>query len=182
VRDTVLLAAYAGAVIASTFVHDARVLAAGILVALLLAGRRAPRLARRALTTVLLFHGSVMISYAVASHLSGKESGPYLLLATTRVLGIAFLTFLVADRLNLFRALAFSRVFSTALIIAYGQIVTFRHALRDFLFALRSRSADPPSLRRLFLHRGVTGAWFLRKSLRASTEITAAMKSRGLIE
>ncbi|MFH1279042.1 MAG: ABC transporter permease [Candidatus Eisenbacteria bacterium] len=178
-KDRFFLGVYLAAVITATMVHDPRILAAGLAGAAVLAGRRAPRIAVRAFTAVVLFQGFVLLSYGALSLLRGGGSAGYVLLAGTRVFTITFFTFLVADRVNLFRALAFSRTLSSLLVLAWGQIATFRRVLADFRLALESRAIDRPAVRDLFRHGGSAGAWFLRKSLHSSAEITQAMKSRG---
>lgn len=178
-KDRLLLALYLVAVVAATMVHDPLLLAGGLAAAAALAGRRAFRIALRALAAVLLFQGAVLLSYGALSLYRGGGSGAYVVLAGVRVFTITFFTFLLADRVNLFRALAFSRTLSSLLVLAWGQIATFRRILADFRLALRSRTIEKPSFRDLFRHGGAAGAWFLRKSLHSSAEIAEAMKSRG---
>lgn len=178
-RDRIFLALYAAAVVTATMVHDVRLLAAGIAAAMLVAGRRAPRLAKRTALAVLLFHSVVMLSYAAISLAGGGGSLSYVLLASARVFLLTFLTFLLADRVNLFRALAFSRTLSHLFTLAWSQTLVFQRLLGDFRLALRSRALTRLTAAEILRHGGSTAAWFLRKSLHTSTEITQAMKSRG---
>jgi cobalt/nickel transport system permease protein len=178
-RDRVALLLYVAAIVAATCVHDPRLLAAGIALAGLLAGRDAARLARRAALAILVFNSAVTISYVVLASLHGELSLGFLLLINLRVFLLTYLTFLFQRRVNLFRALAFSPTLLHILAVAYGQIVTFRRLLADFRLALRSRRIDRLGLRDLYRHGAATAAFFLGKSLRDATEIGQAMTSRG---
>ena len=66
-RDRLALGAYLAAVVLATTVHRFDALGLLLLAALLLAGRDAPHLARRALLAVLVFTGVVSLSWLAAS-------------------------------------------------------------------------------------------------------------------
>lgn len=170
---------YLAAVVASTFVHDPRVLGAGVAAVLLIAGRRAWRVAKRAALAVLLFHAVVVLSYAAVSLVRGTPFAAYVVLVTTRVFFITSLTFLLAERVDLVRALSFSRTLSHVVTLAWSQILTFRRLFDDFRLALVSRTLERLGAKEIARHGASTGAWFLRKSVHTSAEVTQAMKSRG---
>jgi len=181
-KEKVALVSYLAGVLIATSIHSIPALAVMLAVVLALAGRAAPRVAWRALRTVLLFSAVVTLSYVVVAAIDGRLSGRFVALLNLRVFLLACGTFLLTERINLFRAFSFSRTLSRILALAYGQILTFRRVLAEFGLALRSRSPKKPTARRILTHGGSTGAWFLRKSLHRSTEITAAMRSRGLFD
>ncbi len=178
-KDRVLLLLYIAAVVAITCVHDVWLLLAGVGVALVLAGRDAWRIARRAALAVLLFNTVVSLSYLILAGFQGTLSWGFLALLNTRVFLLTYAAFLLIRRINPFRALAFSRTLGFLLTLAYGQIMTFRRLLADFRLALRSRSLVRPGLRDVYRHGAATAGFFFGKSLRDTIEITQAMSSRG---
>jgi len=182
VRDRVALIAYLAAVVLATTVHRFDTLGLLLLAALLLAGRDAPRLARRALLAVLVFTGVVSLSWLAASLWQGTDPWRTLALLNLRVFVLAFLAFLVVARVNWQRALAFSPGLGRLLVLATGQALAFRRLFAEFRLALRSRSAGRPGPRALLRHGAAAGAFFLQLALRRSEEITQAMRSRGLFD
>jgi len=178
-KDRFALGLYLGAVLLATSVHRLSVLAALLAAAILLAGPRCVAVGRRALLSVIFFTSIVTVSYVPIALAQGEFSAWYVGLLNLRVFLLAFLTFLLADRINLFRALAFSRTLLFLLTIAYGQIITFRRLFVEFRAALSSRTIERPSMLDVYLHGASTAGWFFRKALHESREITLAMKSRG---
>jgi len=108
-RDRLLLIGYAAAVIAATSVHDPRWLAAGLGLALLAAGRDAPRLLRRTLLAMLAFSAVVSVGYVVAGLLAGNLHPEYLIRINIRVCLLTFLTSLLVARVDFLRALNYWR-------------------------------------------------------------------------
>jgi cobalt/nickel transport system permease protein len=180
--DRVGLLAYLAAVVAVTGVHSPAALAGGLAVAVLIAGRRRWRYARRALLAVALFNGVVTLSYAALALWQGRFSGEYVLLLNLRVLLLTYLTFLAADRVNLLRALAFSPTLGYLVSLAYSQSLTFRRVFQDFRQALASRSLEPPSARAVLRHGAATGSYFVDKSLQETAAIGQALRSRGFFD
>jgi cobalt/nickel transport system permease protein len=178
-RDRVFLALYLAGVLGATLVHDPRILAAGVVLTGLLAGRDALRLARRAALAVLFFTGLVTISYVAIAAARGALAWRFVLLLNLRVFLLAQMAFLLQARINPFRALAFSPLLVQLVTLSYSQITTFRRLFADFRLALRSRSLASPRLRDLYRHGAATAAFFLGKALRDTTEITQAMTARG---
>ena len=181
-RDRILLLVYAAAVVAATSLHDPRLLAAGLAAVLLLAGRGAARLLARSLRAILLFDGIVSASVAAAGLLRGRFPGPYLLLVNLRVLLLTSMTLLLARRVNVVSAAAFSGTLRRILSLALGQTLTLGRTLRDFRLALRSRSPRRPPLRELYRHGTRMGVHLLDRSLANAEEIHQAMISRGLFD
>ncbi len=178
-RDRLWLAAYLATVVGITMVHRVDVIAAVLLAGLLLAGRDAPRLARRAVVAVALFTLVVTGSYALATGWRGELDWGYLLLVHLRVFTLTLLTFLLARRVDLYRALGFSRTLLYALTLGSSQMLTLRRQLAEFRHGLASRSPRRPRVRDLRRHSAAIGALLVRKAMNDSTEIAQGMRSRG---
>lgn len=178
-RDRIYLLLYLGAVLAATWVHAPAWLAAGLGLTLLVAGRDAWPLVRRALLAVLAFNALISLSYAGMAWLQGFSPWDTLLRLNLRVLLLTCLTFLFIARANLFRALDFSRSLVYVLGLAYSQALTFRRAHEDFRLALASRSLRRPGLRERYRASAAAASWFLEKSLHAATQSSQALRSRG---
>ncbi|MBN2172384.1 MAG: ABC transporter permease [Candidatus Krumholzibacteriota bacterium] len=181
-KGRLALGAYLAAVILATTIHRLDVLGGLLLAALLLAGRDAPRLARRALLAVLVFTGLVSLSWLAVCLWQGTSPWRTLALLNLRVFVLAFLAFLVIARVNWQRALGFSPGLTHLLVLATGQALAFRRLFEEFRQALRSRSAGRPGARALLRHGAAASAFFLQRALERSEEITQAMRSRGLFD
>lgn len=178
-KDRLMLLAYLAAVLLATSIHDPLYLAAGLVVAALLAGRRLPRIFGRAALAILLFNSVVTVSYVALSLWQGTFSGGYVLLVNLRVFLLTVLTFLLAERFNPFRAFAFSSSLLYLTTLCYSQVLTLRRLFGEFRYAFRSRSIVRPGLRDLYRHGAATAAFFLHKSVSDAGEIAQAMSSRG---
>jgi cobalt/nickel transport system permease protein len=178
-KDRGLLLAYAGTVVTATLVHHAGMLGAGLAGVLLLAGREAPALLARALRTVLVFNLAVSMGYTILSLLSQESPGDTLLLINLRVLLITTLTFLFIARVNLFRALDFSRTLTFLLGLGYSQAMSFKRAYGDFRLALVSRSPTRPSLRDRHRASAAAASWLIDKSLTTARDTAQALRARG---
>ncbi|UCH83551.1 MAG: ABC transporter permease [Candidatus Latescibacterota bacterium] len=181
-KDTSALVVYAAAVIAITLVHHTGLLAAALAVAVVIAGQRAARLARKAFFAIVVFNLVVTVSYVVVSLVRDELSLHFVLLMNLRVFLLTFLGFLVADRINLFKAVSFSKTLSYLLTVAASQIVTFRRLFDDFRMAFKSRTPNPARSKDLYRHGASAASFFLHKSFLESAEITDAMKSRGFFD
>lgn len=173
------LLAYLALVVVITCVHDLRVLSAALAITVLLCGRDLPQIAPRVGLAVLWFTGVVSLSYAGAGLWRDEFSWTVLARLNLRVLVLTTLALLLPRRIDLFRALAFSATFQHLLLLAYGQIMTFRRIVHDFGLALKSRSLARPRWRDHYRHRAAMATFFIEKSLRDAQEITMAMTARG---
>lgn len=178
-KDRALLLLYLAAIVAATFVHDPARLAAALAAVLLLSGRRAPRVLGRALRAAAPFAAAVSLGWLAAAWWEQRPAGAALLRLNLRVLLMTCLTFAVAARLDLQRALGFSRTLRFALVLAVSQALTFRRLHADFRLALRSRSPRRASTATALRHGAATGAWFLRRAEHDAGEIAQALDARG---
>lgn len=182
VSDRVRLACYLVVVVLATLVHSPLILAAGLALTLLLAGRQALTILRRAVLTVLAFNLLVSLSYAVLAWIEGRFSAGYLILLNLRVLLLTSLTYLAMARIDLFRAMGFSRTLTYLLTLAYSQTLSFRRLYHEMRLALASRSITRLSLRDLYRHGAASGSFFVEKALGDATETALAMRSRGFFD
>lgn len=178
-RDRLGLLAYLAALVLFTTLHEPVVLGAGLAGVLLLAGRRALSVLRRAVLAVLLFNSVVTLSYLALATWRGDLSWHYVLLLNLRVLLLTATTFVLMQRINLFRALAFSSTLSYLLTLSYSQALTLERVLAEFRQALRSRTLGRLGRRAIVRHRAALGGYLMAKSLHDAGEIAGAMRSRG---
>lgn len=178
-RAQAQLLAYLATVITATLVHEPGLLAAGLALTLLLAGRRAPALLRRTLRTVLVFNLAVSLGYLLVATFLDEAPWDTLLLINLRVLAITTLTFLFIERVNLFQALGFSRTLAYLLGLAYSQAMALRRVHDDFRLALVSRSPHRPALKDRYRASAATAAWLLDKGLAGAREAAQALRARG---
>ena len=178
-RDRAWLLLYLATVIAATLIHDPRWLAVGLALVMLLAGREAGVLLRRAVLSVLAFNTLISLSYLGMAWWHDFSPWQTLLLLNLRVLLLTCLTFLFITRVNLFQALDFSRSLTYVLGLAYSQALTFRRAHDDFRYALASRSLQRPGLLDRYRASAAAVSWFIEKSLHAATQSSQALRSRG---
>jgi cobalt/nickel transport system permease protein len=89
------------------------------------------------------------------------------------------MTFLAARRINILRAVSFSKTASYVLTLALGQLATFRRMLGDFRMAITSRTIRRATLKDLYRHAASSSTFFFSRALNDAGEITDGMKSRG---
>ena len=178
-RDRIAFAAYLAAVVAATSIHNVLWLGAGLLVAVLVAGRQAPALLRRTLLPILFFNLAVSLGYIAAGLLAGDFRWGYLTLMNVRVILLTFLSFLMVARVDLLRALGFSRTLTYLIVLALSQIMTFRRLHQEFRLAGESRRLRRPRLRDGYTQGAVVAVQFFDKAEHGAGEIALAMRSRG---
>jgi len=181
-RDGTAVLVYAAAVVAATTIHHVVFLGLVFAVASVIAGRDWGRVAGGALKAILFFNSVVTVSYTIVSVVQDGFSLEYVVLVNIRVFVLTFLTFLAARRINILRAVSFSRTLSYVITLALGQLVTFRRMLVDFRMAMASRSIRRPAMKDMYRHAASSASFFFLKALNDSTEITDGMKSRGFFD
>ncbi len=181
-RDRIFLGLYLLWVVLLTSIHDVRFLGTAVVAVLLLSGRRAPGLLRRALGTFLWFNLAVTLAYLLSTLVRGNTSWSFVALINLRVAALTFSAFWITSRINILSALSFSPTLVYLLTIAYSQIITLRRVLLNSREALRSRTLGPLGFGDLYRHRAGVGAFLFGRGLRDATEITQAMRSRGFFD
>lgn len=176
------LAAYLTSVVAITFVHHPAWLAAVLAIAISGAGPARWQLLRRTILAVLTFNLTVSVGYALVAWWQGRYSGDYLLMINLRVMLLVFLGFWFISRVNVLRALGFSRTLAFVATLAVGQIGTFTRIIRDFRLAFVSRNPARASLASRGRHAAAQAGHLLDKSVCGATDTAMAMRSRGCFD
>ena len=174
-----VLVLYVLALCGFSVVHDARVLAAGLLLVIVLARPRSMRLLRRAVLAVLFFTMTVSAGVVVAGLLQGQIDTAWLVSANLRVLLLTSLTLLAVERIDLARAVAPSPALSMLLVLAGAQMRLLRRQLDDLRLGLRSRSLSKPTASTVVRLAASSGAQLLGRALLDAEEISLAMRARG---
>lgn len=180
-RSRALLGAWLIAIFAISAVSDLRLLGAAGAAAALLFRHGLLRNARRVLRSVVpLTVGLSLVSWAWLRLVASRppELAPFLALGLRTVL-VAFLTFAVLERVDLFRALAPWPTATRLLAVTLAQIHALRLLATESLLGLRSRMPRRPhTLDVVRGAGGITGAIFTL-SARNARDISDAMRSRG---
>jgi cobalt/nickel transport system permease protein len=181
-RDRWGLVLYSGAVLLATMVHRIDVLAALLAVALAVSGRRVLSTMRRSFRTIAIFNAVVTVSYIAVALMEGSQWWRVVVLINLRVFLLAVLTTILVRRVNLLRALSFSRSLVYLMSVATGQISMFRRTVVDFRLAFRSRVVGRATVRDRYRHAAATASFLMARAVQETTEVTLAMKARGFFD
>ncbi|MBK5969286.1 MULTISPECIES: hypothetical protein [Thiorhodovibrio] len=181
-KDRLLLLGYAIAVVAATSVHNPWWLAAGLLLVAVLAGRQAPTIGWRALRAVLFFSLVISVGYAAGALFGQAVSLDYLILVNIRVYLLIFLTFTLASKIDILRALSFSRNLSYLVTLVLSQIIPFRRLFEDLRLAAESRRLRRLRLRERYLQSAAAAVHLFDRAEHDAREIALAMRSRGFFQ
>jgi len=176
-----LVVGWLAAAFAISALTDLRLLSAVAAVALLVFRRGLGRSLRRAARSVVpLSAGLSAISWAFlwAARGARPDLQPFVAL-TLRTTIIAFVTFAVLDRANLFRAFEPWPTATRLLVLTLAQIHALRLLATDSLQGLRSRLLRKPRARDVVRSAGGVTAAMFTLSARNAREISEAMRSRG---
>lgn len=175
-----MLAAYLAAMLGLSALSSPLHLAGAVVMLLLLAGRDAGRLLSRAILAILAFSAGVSLTWAAYSRYTlGAWPWDWLLAVNLRVLAMSLASFLFIARVNLFRALAFSRRLSFLLVLASSQATSLMRAQEDFRLAVRSRAIGHIGLHDRYLAAAHAAVWLLDRALASAHEVAQAMRARG---
>jgi cobalt/nickel transport system permease protein len=176
-----LLAGWVVAIFAISATSDLRVLGVASAVAALAFCKGIRRTLRRVLVSVVPVTVVLsLVSWGWLRLLSGRspDPTPFLALGLRTVL-IAFVTFAVLARVDLFRALAPWPTLTRLIVMTLAQIHALRLLLTESLLGLRSRMPRKPGTMDVLRGSGgITGALFTLSS-RNARDISDAMRSRG---
>jgi cobalt/nickel transport system permease protein len=182
VRARLALAAYLCALITATLIHDWRLLAAALVVAVTLAGGKRWRLLRRTVLAVLAFNLTISAGYAAVALWQGGYSADYLVLVNARVLLMVFLGFWFVSRVDVVAAVSFSPTLSFLITVAVGQALSLGRQVRDFQLAFASRNPLRPRPSDRFHHAAAQAQHLLDRAIHAADETALAMRSRGAFD
>ncbi|UFS61412.1 hypothetical protein LOH54_07025 [Sulfurimonas sp. HSL-3221] len=179
-RERLWLFAYLAGIVALGYVHDLRVVGAVVLVLVALGGRRRWLLLRRAVAALLLFNATVTLTYLLAHYFFGLPEAA-LLLINLRALAMTLMTFTLVSRVNMARALSFSKTLSLLYTLCVSQVIAFMRSYAAFSEGLRSRHAGRQRGTRL--HALLAQLYFfMYKTLSLSQENAMGMRSRGVMD
>lgn len=165
-------------IIALTFVHNTLYL--GILGAFFLV--LSFKTAKKAFFAILFFNLGVSIGYVIESLILKREFLDYLLLLNLRVFDMTFAVLFISSRINLLKALSFSKSLQFLLSATLSQIDVFKKTYDDFILALKSRTVKKLGERRAKEFISNMFFYFYKKSIHNSKERTLALKSRGFFD
>ena len=178
-KEQFYFALYMFTVVVLSFLSNIYLFLLAIVILSFFAGRKFLDIAKKTLKAILVFNSFITISYIVYATYIGINWIDYILLINLRIFSITFLTFLFISKVNLFKALSFSKTLSFILVLSYSQILTFKKYLEDFKLALNSRLLNSPKLSDSYNFVSSIFFYFFNKSINNSKEISQAMKSRG---
>jgi len=178
-RDRFGLLLYLAVLLFLAATQELRWLAAGAVVVVIAGGRRAPRLARRAVLATAFFAGFVSLAWAVTAAVAGEVPWTAIVRLNLRVFALTTLTFTIAAHVDFERALAFAPKLQTLFVLIRAQVLVYRRLLVDFRLAARSRMCRRPAVRDSLRLGAAAGASFLRRAEQSSEELTQGMTSRG---
>ena len=180
-RSRALVLGWLAAAFGISALTDLRALAAVAAVALLSFRRGLVRNLRRAARSVLPISvclSAISWGFLWAMQRTPPEGAPFVALAL-RTAVIAFLTFAVLDRADLFRALEPCPTLTRLLVVTLAQIHALRLLAIDSRQGLRSRLVRKPGARDVVRSAGGVTAAMFTLSARNAREISDAMRSRG---
>jgi cobalt/nickel transport system permease protein len=180
-RGRRVLLAWLVAIFALSAVTSLAALVALLAVAALVFRRGLGRSARRVLVAVVPLAAVLAgASFAWLALLSGARPDPAPFVALVlRTALIAFVTFSVLARVDLFRALAPFPTLTRLLVVTLAQVHALRLLLTESLLGLRSRLLRRPSTRDALRGAGgITGTLFTLTQ-RNARDVADALKSRG---
>lgn len=167
---------------APTFVHDVRLLAAGLVLAVALGGAARWQILKRGILAVLAFNLAVSLGYVIVASWRGDFNADWLLLANLRALLMVYLGFWFVARVNPLAALAGWPTATLVATLALGQVRAFERIVRDFRLAFESRNIARPRLIDRRRQAGAQAIALLDKTQAQSTEVALAMRSRGAFD
>lgn len=148
-------------------------------VLLLISGKSAWVITRRAVILVAVFSLFITLSYSVTLYLNHQSFWHYFLTVNLRSFDMVILTLIFTSRVNIYVAVAFSKDLSFLLVLSVSKIMTMQRAYGDYTDALKSRTLKKPTRHQIYEYLGSAIAGFLDKNIRESKENFEAMKSRG---
>lgn len=171
---------YMVTVLALGMLHNEWVMLIAIIITLTLGGKARWKIFFRAVLVIALFNTSVSLSY-IAYGLFVPVDPFALILINLRALAITLLTFTLVRRINLHKALAFSRLLALLYSFTYAQITLLRSLLFSYYDGLKSRGATLKSTVTKKQLQPLLSTLF-GTMLHKSNEQSMGLRSRGLMD
>ncbi len=179
-KDRVIFFLYLASLLVFTSIHDEILLLCALIVLFLFSGDSLVYLLKRTLKSIVAFTSVVSVSYLAAGFFQAVEYD-FLILFNIRVFLLTYMTFFVFERINIFKALSFSKRLSWLVALSFSQINIYRRSFLEFWMGLMSRQPVLSYANWLKSVKSVT-LFFMNKTLYSSRDISAGMKSRGFFD
>ncbi|OHE02410.1 MAG: hypothetical protein A2513_00440 [Sulfurimonas sp. RIFOXYD12_FULL_33_39] len=179
-NDRIWFVLYLSAVMILGVVHNEWIMLLSIIVTLALGGKARWKIFFKTVLVIALFNATISISYVIYGFFMPVDIFA-LVLINLRALAITLLTFTLVRRINLHKALEFSRVLAILYGFTYAQIILLKSMLYGYYDGLKSRGATLGSaitkkqLQPLLITLFGT-------MLHKSNEQSMGLRSRGLID
>ncbi|WP_297452703.1 hypothetical protein [Persephonella sp.] len=178
-KDKLFFVLYLLGIIALTSVHNLWFFVVFLSFLFVFSGKDIFSILKKTAFSIILFNSIVSISYIIYSVLKNQEWFEYIILLNLRVFTITFMTFLFIQKINIFKALSFSKTLQFLVVLSYSQILIYKKSFNEFKLALKSRIIQKPERKDMYNFISRVSYFFLNKSINNSKEISQAMKSRG---
>ncbi|EQB39506.1 hypothetical protein M947_05790 [Sulfurimonas hongkongensis] len=178
--DRVWFFVYLLVVMTLGFVHNEWIMLLGIIITIALGGKARFKIFKKALLVIALFNLSISLSYIVYGFFVSVDIFA-LVLINLRAFAITLLTFTLVRRINLHKALDFSKVLAILYGFTYAQIILLKNMLHSYYEGLKSRGATlKTSITKKQLQPLLTTLF--GTMLHKSSEQSMGLRSRGLID
>jgi len=181
-RGRLWLAAYAALVLILTSRHEVALFAVAIAAALVIAGREAPRLLRRAALLLAAVNGAASLAYAIVAIAHGDFDITVLVRLNLRTLALTLLTLAMVRRVNLAAVVAPLPTLAFLLTLTLGQIGALRRAAEELRLAWTSRTPLRPRPATARTQAAAATEALLRRAQARAHATGEAMRSRGLLD
>ena len=179
-NDRAWLFVYLTAVMILGFVHNELIMLFNIIITMALGGKARFQIFKKALLVIALFNLGISLSYIVYSFFVSVDIFA-LVLINLRAFAITLLTFTLVRRINLHKALEFSKVLAILYGFTYAQIILLKNMLQSYYEGLKSRGATlKTSISKKQLQPLLTTLF--GTMLHKSNEQSMGLRSRGLID
>jgi len=162
-----------------TSIHSIYFYSFFLLFLMIVSGKDLFPLLKKSIISVIFFNLTISISYIIFCIIKNEEWLWYVALLNLRVFTLTFLTFLFVSKVNIFKAVSFSKTLQYLLILSYSQILTYRKSFEDFRLSLKSRLIQKPDRKDIYTFITRVFSYFFNRSVENSREISQAMRSRG---
>lgn len=178
-NDRIWFVLYLSAVMILGVIHNEWIMFFSIMATLVLAGKARWKIFFKTLLVIGLFNATISISYIIYGFFMPVDIFA-LVLINLRALAITLLTFTLVRRINLHKALEFSKVLAILYGFTYAQIILLKNMLESYYDGLKSRGATlGSSITKKQLQPLLTTLF--GTMLHKSNEQSMGLRSRGLI-
>jgi cobalt/nickel transport system permease protein len=179
-KDRIFFFVYLFLLVFFTTIHEKYLLLFALIVFFLISGKKFLYLFKKTFKSVIIFTSVVSVSYLISGFFKTIDYN-FVILFNIRVFLMTYVTFLMLEKINIFKALSFSKSISSLIALSFSQINIFRRSFLDFWMGINSRQAVFSYIDWLKSVKS-TALFFVNKTLHSSQDISAGMKSRGFFD